>query len=85
MREFKEETGADIKIERLIMIGENFFPWDSKPCQQISLYYLISLCDKTQIPLDGTFKAYDEMGYQRINLDFCWIPLSKLKILNFIH
>ena len=77
-REFKEEIGADIKIDRLVMIGENFFPWGDKPCQQICLYYLISLCDKTQIPLDGTFRAYDELCNQRVDLDFCWIPLSQL-------
>lgn len=27
VREFKEEIGVDIKIDRLMMIGENFFPW----------------------------------------------------------
>ena len=26
VREFKEEIGADIKIERLLMVNENFFP-----------------------------------------------------------
>lgn len=79
VREFKEEIGTDIKIDRLMMVGENFFPWGSKPCQQISLYYLISLCDEKQILLDGTFKAYDDMCDEQINLDFCWIPLSQLK------
>lgn len=74
VREFKEEIGVDIKIDRLMMIGENFFPWGTKPCQQICLYYLVSLCGATRIPLDGTFKAYDEVGNERIDLDYCWIP-----------
>jgi len=39
IREFKEEMNADIKIEKLIMVGENFFPWGNKPCQQVSMYY----------------------------------------------
>ena len=34
-REFKEELGADIKIERLIMVNEIFFPWGNKPCQPL--------------------------------------------------
>ena len=68
VREFKEEIGADIKIERLIMVNENFFPWGNCPCQQINLYYLVSLSDETQIPLDGTFKALDELGNERIEL-----------------
>lgn len=54
------------------------FPGGTKPCQQICLYYLVSLCGATRIPLDGTFKAYDEVGNERIDLDYCWIPLSLL-------
>ena len=51
VREFKEEIGADIKVERLFMVNENFFPWGTRPCQQINLYYLVSLKDETQIPI----------------------------------
>lgn len=78
IREFREELHADIKIERLLMVGENFCPWGNMPCQQINLFYLVSLCDNTQIPLDGTIHAYDEMCNIRFDLDFCWIPLSQL-------
>ena len=76
VREFKEEIGADIKIERLLMVNENFFPWGDRPCQQINLYYLISLKDETQIPLDRNFKAFDDLGNERIELNMCWIPLE---------
>jgi len=78
IREFKEEINADIKIEKLIMVGENFFPWGNKPCQQISMYYLVSLCNEHQIPLHGTFKAKDDLDNKRIDLDFSWIPLSEI-------
>jgi ADP-ribose pyrophosphatase YjhB (NUDIX family) len=78
IREFREEIGADIKIKRLLLIGENFFPWDDKPCQQICLYYLVSLCHPTQIPLEGSFMAYDEIFNERIDLEFSWLPLSQL-------
>lgn len=80
VREFKEELHADIKINRLLMVGENFCPWGNSglACQQINLYYLVSLCDESQIPLDGTFKAYDEMGNVRLDLDMCWISLDDL-------
>ncbi|MBR3879826.1 MAG: NUDIX domain-containing protein, partial [Clostridia bacterium] len=43
IREFKEEIGADIKVERMFMVNENFFHWGTSPCQQINLYYLVSL------------------------------------------
>lgn len=46
--------------------------------QQISLYYLVLLCHKNQIQIDGVFKAFDELCNERIDLDFCWIPLTQL-------
>ena len=78
VREFKEEIGADIKIERLLMVNENFLPWGNRPCQQINLYYLISLKNETQIPLDKNFKALDELGNERTLLNMCWIPLDEV-------
>ena len=69
VREFKEEIGADINVERLFMVNENFFPWGARHCQQINLYYLVSLKDETQIPIDRNFKALDELGNERIELD----------------
>jgi len=78
IREFKEEIKADIEIKKLIMVGENFFPWGNKLCQQISMYYTVSLCNEQQIPLDGTFEATDELGNRRIDLDLSWIPLSEI-------
>jgi ADP-ribose pyrophosphatase YjhB (NUDIX family) len=81
IREFKEEINADVKIERLIMVGENFWPWGNRPCQQISFYYEISLCDENQIPLEGTFPAYDDFGNKRIDLEFSWIDLHEIKNL----
>ena len=78
IREFKEEINADIKIEKLIMVGENFFPWGNKACQQISLYYAVTLCNEHEIPLDRTFEAKDDLGNKRVDLDFLWIPLSEI-------
>lgn len=78
VREFKEEIRADVKVERLLMIGENFFPWGNRPCQQINLFYLVSLIDETEIPLEGIFRAVDELGNERIDLDMCWIPLKDI-------
>jgi ADP-ribose pyrophosphatase YjhB (NUDIX family) len=78
IREFREEIGADIQVNRLLLVGENFFPWGKKPCQQICLYYLVSLSDPPQIQLEGTFSGFDEILNERIDLDFTWMPLSQL-------
>lgn len=79
VREFKEEIHADIAVDGLLAVGEVFFPWGEKPCHQIGLYYEIHLLDESQIPLDGVFHGYDELGGERIDLDFCWVPLSELE------
>lgn len=78
-REFKEEIGADISVGSLIGVGEIFFNWGKKPCHQISLYYKVSLCDESQIPLDGVFSGYDDFGNTRIDLDFCWVTLEEFE------
>lgn len=78
-REFKEELHADIAVDDLFAIGEIFFPWGQKPCHQISLYYKVHLLNHDDIPLNGWFHGYDELDQQRIDLDFCWVPLENLK------
>lgn len=78
VREFKEEIGADIKVERLLMVNENLYKWGKRLCHQINFFYLISLKDETQIPLDGDFKAFDELGGVRAELNMCWIPFKDI-------
>ncbi|MBQ2990418.1 MAG: NUDIX domain-containing protein [Clostridia bacterium] len=78
-REFAEEIHARIEVDRLMAVGEVFFPWGKRPCHQISLYYRVHLIDETEIPLDGVFHGYDDLGGERINLDFCWVPLEELR------
>ncbi len=71
IREFKEEINADIKKEELKFVGEIFFPWGNMPCQQIVLFYTVSLCNDNQVPLTGSFEAKN-------GIDFYWILLSDL-------
>ena len=77
-REFLEELHADIQVRELLAVGEIFFPWGSRPCHQISLYYLVELQDSSAIPLDGSFWGFDDLDNQRIDLEYCWIPLTQL-------
>ena len=82
VREFQEEIHADIQVEALIGVGEVFFPWGEKPCHQIGLYYRGRLLDEGQIPLDGVFHGYDDLDGERIDLDYCWVPLEELSHIN---
>ena len=77
-REFEEELHAKIEVDRLMAVGEIFFPWGKKPCHQICLYYDVHLPDAA-IPLEGSFHGYDELDNERIDLDYCWVPLDDLK------
>lgn len=77
-REFEEELHTKIVVDNLMAIGEIFFPWGTKPCHQICLYYNVRLLDNN-IPLDGIFHGYDDLDNERIDLDFCWVPLDDLK------
>jgi len=79
IREFKEEMGADISTERLLWIQENFLKLGVNDCHQICLYYLIKLCDDTQIPLNGSFTFQPQLDTEVNQLEFSWIEMSRLK------
>lgn len=78
-REYLEELHTEIEVDRLLAVGELFFPWGDKPCHQICLYYKISLVNPDSIPLDGIIHGYDEMENERFDLDYCWVSLEHLK------
>lgn len=78
-REFEEELHANIVVDDSLAIGEIFFPWGDKPCHQICLYYKVHLSNHEDIPLDGSFYGYDDLDNERIDLEFCWVPLEELK------
>mgnify|MGYP006991999016 FL=1 len=62
----------------MLAAGEVFFPWGRKPCHQIALYFKASLADGRGLPLEGTFRGVDELCGERVDLDFCWVPLREL-------
>lgn len=77
-REFQEELGAAIRVGELLAVGELFFPWGEKPCHQLFLAYAVSLEDPGQLPAEGIFHGFDELGGERVDLDFCWVSLAEL-------
>ena len=78
-REFLEELHAPIEIGKLAAVAEIFLPWDGQKCHQIFLCYTVRLLDETVIPLEGIFHGWDDLGGERIDLDFCWVPFEELK------
>ncbi|MDE6111611.1 MAG: NUDIX domain-containing protein, partial [Eubacterium sp.] len=77
IREFKEETGADITCNRLIWTEECFWEWNGKSTNTIAFYYLISLNDKNTIPDNGEFISQKD----NCNVLLGWVSLDKLSEL----
>ena len=76
IREFKEETGADISCSRMIWVEEAFWEWGGKNAHTIAFYYLVSLIYEADIP-DGYCRPHND------NCDVIleWVPIDKLKDL----
>lgn len=77
IREYKEETGATIICDRLIWIEECFWEWNKKMTNTVAFYYLIHLCDDTDIPDNSEFVSQKD----NCNVVLGWIPLDKLNSL----
>jgi ADP-ribose pyrophosphatase YjhB (NUDIX family) len=77
IREYKEETGADIICERLIWAEECFWEWNKKKTSTIAFYYLISLCNNTDIPDNGDFVSQKD----NCNVVLGWVPFEELEEL----
>ena len=77
LREFKEETGAEISVGELKWVGEVFFDWGKSPCHQICLYYLVEIVDENT-PKDGSFIGKEHLEGRGFDLEFHWIPIEEL-------
>lgn len=77
IREFREELGATISVGELKWVGEVFFPWGSKPCHQICLYYSVDIQSDT-IPSEGMFLGKEQIEGRSFNLEFHWVPVADL-------
>ncbi|MFA1821130.1 NUDIX hydrolase [Virgibacillus oceani] len=71
-REFQEELGIDVKVERFLWSSENFFNYDGKNFHEIGLYYLV-----TSIT-DYKFNQEAFFGMEGNRLIYKWIPISRL-------
>ena len=80
VREFREEIGTDISVGDLRWVGEIFFPWGSKPCHQICLYYSVDITSD-DIPTEGMFIGKEQIEGRNFSLEFHWVPLAELKNL----
>lgn len=74
-REFREELGLDVEVGGLAAVGEVLFDWDG-PCQQIGLYYWITVPGG---PWEGVRHGFDDYGKVREEIDFLWAPVEEIQ------
>lgn len=80
IREFREETGLDIRVGELKWVAEIFFPWGEKTCHQICLYYLVEVQDES-VTAEGKFIGREQLEGRNFDLKFHWVPIEQVKKL----
>ena len=81
-REFLEETGVEIKVNKLLAIIENFFPFGNKQIHELSFYYLI---EPETIPAEKLkdFSLVENDNGVLVDMLYRWIKLEELNNYNF--
>ena len=75
VREYKEETGADIRLLRLLWTEECFWEWNGRKAHNLAYYYLIELCECSDIPDVGEFVSHKD----NCNVVIGWMPIDRLE------
>lgn len=78
-REIREEIHTDVTVGSLLAVGEVFLEW-KRLCHQIGLYFLADI-DASRLPEGDRFIGWDEVGGERYDLEYVWVPLEKLRTL----
>lgn len=76
-REIREEIHTDATVGALIAVGEVFIEW-KRLCHQIGLYFLVDI-DVSQLPEGDRFFGWDDIGGERYDLEYIWVPLEELR------
>lgn len=74
-REMKEELNIDVKIDRLLWIGEQFFEFDGEKFHELCFYYSLECIDKNLNTRDSVFETIED-GRE---FEFKWVPVCQLK------
>ncbi len=75
LREYKEETGIDIKIKHMLWSEECFWECGDRPAHNISFYFLIEECDGFEIPDVGAFVSHKD----NCNVVIGWMNIDQIQ------
>lgn len=74
VREYREETGADIRCGRLLWTEECFWEWNGRHAHNLTYYYLIELQSGFDLPDNGEFVPHKDNS----NVVIGWMPIAEL-------
>ncbi len=75
IREYKEETGIDIRIKHMLWSEECFWEWGGRQAHNIAFYYLIEECDGFEIPDVGEFVSHKD----NCNVIIGWMDIDQIQ------
>lgn len=85
IREFREETGLNVKIEKLFSVTENYFTWDNDNAHAVLITYLVSKTGGTLLA-EGNQEDTGEVKFLKLSelnennmLKVFWPIIRKLK------
>ena len=73
IREYKEETGADISCVKLLWSEECFWEWNGRAAHDFAFYYLID--DNSVIPDTCEFASQKD----NCNVLLGWLPIEEIQ------
>ncbi len=75
VREFKEEIGLEVQVDRLVWVAENFFTYKGVKIHELGFYYLLKCEQKNEL---FTKQRFSEIEGEKKRLVFEWFPLDQL-------
>ncbi len=72
IREFKEETGIDVYVKRLLYVVENFFDSNNVKCHELGFYYLLDTKDNINI------NNFTKIEWDNTYLEFKWLDINSI-------
>ena len=79
-REMREELGAEVRVERLLWVAENFFRLGAENYHEICFYYLVKFSDGATILKSDGIPTFEE-GFEFSNR---WHDLAGLDGLKLV-
>ncbi len=73
-REFIEELGIEIKIDRMLWSVENFFEFNDSFIHEVGFYYLVTSNKRPSVSMNKPFH-----GLEGERLIYQWVPIKSLK------